>query len=171
MLNPEDLPAILSIERASFPGCPWTLEGFLAEMERQFSAVLGLFPPVRSMTPAPPSGGGGGFPPSPLAAFAVFWLLEGETHLMRLAVAPERRREGLGRTLLDAVLSASAAKGMERAVLEVRENNPAALSLYRSRGFRVTGRRRGYYEDGRTDALTMTLDLVPRGLGGGPGPG
>ncbi|MDR1036194.1 MAG: GNAT family N-acetyltransferase [Deltaproteobacteria bacterium] len=184
VLSPEDLPELLQLERECFPDSAWTLEGYLCEMERPFTVTLGLFrrpgPAARGRDgaragAAGPEGGAGTdgrtgapFPPVPLSAFALFWLLEGECHVMRLAVAPERRREGLGGRMLDAVVRLSEAKGMGRALLEVRETNGAALSLYRSAGFRVTGRRRGYYEGGRTDALTMTLSL-PRGTPGGAG--
>ena len=41
--------------------------------------------------------------------------------------------------------------------LEVRPSNAAARTLYRSLGFRETGRRPRYYGD--EDALLMTLDL------------
>ncbi|MDR1314679.1 MAG: GNAT family N-acetyltransferase [Deltaproteobacteria bacterium] len=193
LLTPEDLPGILSIEKASFQDARWTVDDFLAEMERPFSFVLGLFPPARTLpagfapppvpelsgpalrrlpasapgaprgTPARPRAP---FPPKPLGAFAAFWILYGETHLMHLAVAPERRREGLGKAVLRAVLGFSVARGSGKVLLEASENNPAALALYRSEGFRVVGRRKGYYESGRADALSMTLDLPPAPCGG-----
>ncbi|MDR2612220.1 MAG: GNAT family N-acetyltransferase [Deltaproteobacteria bacterium] len=96
-----------------------------------------------------------------VSAYAVFWLLYEETHLLNLAVAPERRGRGLGREMLRAVRAISRAKGSETILLEVKEDNLAALSLYRSEGFRATGRRRGYYQGGRTDAILMNLELGP----------
>jgi ribosomal-protein-alanine N-acetyltransferase len=45
------------------------------------------------------------------------------------------------------------------AVLEVRPSNNEARTLYESFGFRVVGRRRGYYYDTGEDALVMEADL------------
>jgi ribosomal protein S18 acetylase RimI-like enzyme len=44
--------------------------------------------------------------------------------------------------------------------LEVRPDNRAALELYCTLGFALTGRRRGYYRDG-SDALVYSLQLRP----------
>jgi ribosomal-protein-alanine N-acetyltransferase len=43
--------------------------------------------------------------------------------------------------------------------LEVRPTNEEARTLYESFGFRVVGRRRGYYYDTGEDALIMEADL------------
>ena len=43
--------------------------------------------------------------------------------------------------------------------LEVRPTNDEARTLYESFGFRVVGRRRGYYYDTGEDALIMESDL------------
>ena len=45
--------------------------------------------------------------------------------------------------------------------LEVRPSNAAGIGLYERRGFRIIGRRPGYYSaaDGKEDALVMQLDL------------
>ncbi|MDR3155188.1 MAG: GNAT family N-acetyltransferase [Deltaproteobacteria bacterium] len=202
-LTPDDLSATLSIEKASFPHDPWSLEDFLDEMERPCSNVIGLFTPALPLSggkgrpgraraapsflkslkalpepgrakrslPWPPAGapcgpparpaGAAAFAAAPVSAYAVFWLLYGEAHLLNFAVAPERRREGLGRALLRSVLAASRALGQSRALLECRANNRAALALYASEGFRRLGRRKGYYEGGRTDAVVMALNLRP----------
>ena len=46
-----------------------------------------------------------------------------------------------------------------RVVLEVRPSKHHAVSLYESFGFRVVGRRRGYYYDTGEDALVMEVAL------------
>jgi ribosomal-protein-alanine N-acetyltransferase len=43
--------------------------------------------------------------------------------------------------------------------LEVRVSNAAAQGLYRARGFRMAGLRRGYYHSPEEDALLMSLAL------------
>jgi ribosomal protein S18 acetylase RimI-like enzyme len=51
-----------------------------------------------------------------------------------LAVAPERRREGLGRTMMDAAEAWLRARGAPKIQLMVREDNEAALGFYEALG-------------------------------------
>jgi ribosomal protein S18 acetylase RimI-like enzyme len=39
--------------------------------------------------------------------------------------------------------------------LEVRDGNAAAIAMYERFGFRVIGRRRGYYQPSGADAIVM----------------
>jgi len=78
--------------------------------------------------------------------------------LLRVGVTPAHRRRSLARSLVGAVIDALERAGIPELLLEVREDNRAALGLYEGLGFRITGRRRGYYED-RTDALLFDLRL------------
>jgi ribosomal-protein-alanine N-acetyltransferase len=82
-----------------------------------------------------------------------------EAEILTLAVAPEARRTGLGRALLDAACEAARAAGAVRLFLEVSATNQAARALYDAAGFQQIGRRRRYYADG-SDALTMSLTLT-----------
>ncbi len=88
-----------------------------------------------------------------------------EAHLLNLCIAPEYRRQGLAALLLDHLLREVTIKAMDRLFLEVRPSNKGALALYRQRGFRVIGRRPGYYPapDGREDATIMVLHLDAAG--------
>ncbi len=80
--------------------------------------------------------------------------------VLNLAVAPERRRRGLARTLLDAGLDRLAARGVTEVFLEVRESNAAARALYGAAGFRAVGLRVGYYRNPREDALVLRCELA-----------
>lgn len=62
----------------------------------------------------------------------------GEYYLDSLAVSPEFRRRGIGRTLLEAALEHGRKLGIEKATLLVSPKNPTALRLYSSLGFRPT---------------------------------
>jgi len=77
--------------------------------------------------------------------------------ILRLAVESKWRRQGLARRLVDAALREMAAQGIDQCWLELREDNAAARALYASLGFRVSGRRAGYYGDG-ADAVLMSRD-------------
>ncbi len=76
----------------------------------------------------------------------------GEAELLRIAVDPAHRGQGLGRRLLEACQRELAEAGMLDQFLEVRAANAAAIQLYRSCGWRRCGLRPGYYPDGE-DAL------------------
>ena len=87
--------------------------------------------------------------------FAVLALLGDVADLERIAVAPSRRRHGVGTRLLGSAVARASAAGAGAVVLEVRADNAAALSFYDEFGFREVGRRRGYYAEGTVDAVLM----------------
>jgi [ribosomal protein S18]-alanine N-acetyltransferase len=98
--------------------------------------------------------------------------LAGEAEILTLAVVPAARRRGLGRALVEAAAGAAALAGAEALFLEVAEDNPAALDLYRGARFAVVGARRGYYaREGGTaaDAVVMRRELGPSPLSTYPG--
>ena len=95
-----------------------------------------------------------------LLGLACGWLVVDELQITVVAVDPEHRRRGLGRTLLDALLQRSRAAGACQATLEVASDNTAALGLYSDQGFQIAGCRSRYYSDGR-DALIQWLNLNP----------
>ncbi len=59
--------------------------------------------------------------------------------LMSMWTAPNARRQGLGRRLVDATIEWSESGGAERVELWVMRGNNAAQLLYVSLGFAVTG--------------------------------
>lgn len=93
--------------------------------------------------------------------FALTWRAADEVHVIDLAVAPEARRGGLGRALLDAVIADARTADARLLLLEVRAGNAPALALYRSAGFFEHGVRRAYYSDNGEDAVEMRLTLTP----------
>jgi ribosomal-protein-alanine N-acetyltransferase len=75
----------------------------------------------------------------------------GEREILNLAVAPEFRRRGAGRRLVEAIL-----KGFQGSVfLEVRESNRAARNFYKSLSFVEISRREGYYRDPPEAGIVM----------------
>ena len=74
-----------------------------------------------------------------------------------MGVAASHRGAGIGTALLATTLDAAFARGMTRVELVVREDNAAAIALYRRHGFETEGRLRSYLVvDGRAyDALQM----------------
>ena len=76
----------------------------------------------------------------------------GEADMLNLAVEPEYRRQGVGRKLVEELISRLDAHCL---TLEVRVSNEPAQNLYASMGFAQVGRRRNYYEKPREDALIL----------------
>jgi ribosomal-protein-alanine N-acetyltransferase len=99
-----------------------------------------------------------------IVGFVVARLIGDELHVNNVAVRPEFRRHGIAARLLGAVLGWGRSKGSRLALLEVRAGNRAAQALYRRCGFRVTGRRRRYYQAPVEDALLMTVSLRSKPL-------
>ncbi|MCR8725973.1 ribosomal protein S18-alanine N-acetyltransferase [Frigidibacter sp. ROC022] len=96
--------------------------------------------------------------------FALARVVADEAELLTLAVAPEARRKGLGRRLLDGCLATARQRRAEVMLLEVAADNAAAIALYHDAGFAEIARRPAYYrhpDGGSRDALVMRLSLVP----------
>ncbi|HZZ40363.1 MAG TPA: GNAT family N-acetyltransferase [Acidobacteriaceae bacterium] len=95
----------------------------------------------------------------PILAFACATLLrdgqENRAELATLAVLPAARRQGIGATLLSAVVAWAAENYARHLSLEVRESNAAAVALYWRLGFLPEGRRRSYYADPVEDGLIL----------------
>jgi ribosomal-protein-alanine N-acetyltransferase len=86
-----------------------------------------------------------------------------ELHINNVAVRERFRRRGIGRVLLDCILTEAKRSGIPRAFLELRAGNAAALALYEGRGFRVTAKRSKYYSEPVEDALVMIVELQGSG--------
>lgn len=85
-----------------------------------------------------------------------------EVHLLNLAVAPACQRQGLARTLLEALALWSRGQDAQWLWLEARASNTRALHIYKAHGFRQVGVRRRYYpaaHGAREDAVVMSLKL------------
>ena len=134
---PRDLEQIVRLEEESFSN-PWTAEG-LAEM---------LKAPVTQLHVARR-------PPDEIVAFCACWVIEGELHINTVAVKRSWRRRGIATRLLQRVLEVT---GVDRATLEVRRSNVAALKLYERLGFKTTAVRPRYYSNPEEDGLIMWLN-------------
>jgi ribosomal-protein-alanine N-acetyltransferase len=137
-----DLPRVMEIERAAFSH-PWTEELVRRELGHEFSTVLLA------------CGGDSGA----VQGFAVVWLVHDELHVLNVAVAPEARRRGVARAILDRVEAQGREQGARIAMLEVRRGNAPAIALYRTLGYREVGVRPRYYAEDGEDALVMDKDL------------
>lgn len=143
--GPPDLAALEALERAAFPDEAWSASQLRGLLDRP-DGIAWLLLDADDQ---------------PLAA-ALGWAAGGVCELLRIAVHPRARRQGLGQRLLADFGSACQIAGADELWLEVRADNAPALALYMGAGLAVTGRRARYYSDG-TDAILMggPLPLEP----------
>lgn len=78
-----------------------------------------------------------------------------ETDMMNIAVHPDFRHQGIATGLVVDLISALKLRGSHCLTLEVRASNEPAKALYEKMGFRMVGRRPGYYQNPREDALIL----------------
>ncbi|WP_166503590.1 ribosomal protein S18-alanine N-acetyltransferase [Modestobacter italicus] len=82
-----------------------------------------------------------------------------EAHIATIGVTAARQGEGIGGTLLDALL-AEADRRSPVVLLEVRATDEATQGLYRRRGFQPIGVRPRYYPLSGEDAVVMRRELL-----------
>jgi ribosomal-protein-alanine N-acetyltransferase len=92
--------------------------------------------------------------------YVLFWHVVDEIHLLSVAVEPTARRRGVGRALVNDVLSYAKAHAPAKILLEVRASNVPAITLYETLGFVRFNVRERYYPDGE-DGVEMMLEVLP----------
>jgi ribosomal-protein-alanine N-acetyltransferase len=150
---PADVERLAALERAGFD-TPWTAGQIAEEIGFPEALVLVADPgPDADAASAPQTGAGA-------AGYAAFRRFDDEAELLRIAVAPDHRRSGVGRALIADGLTRLAGLGVTVCHLEVEAGNRPATGLYEATGFHKIGRRRGYYGSGR-DALLYACAVRP----------
>lgn len=87
-------------------------------------------------------------------------LLDGDFYLSVMAVAPDRRRAGVGRFLMHALERDARASNRARIVLEVSADNRAAIDLYSACGFDQIAEGLADDPDGRRSLRLLHLAKV-----------
>ncbi|MER5647141.1 ribosomal protein S18-alanine N-acetyltransferase [Streptosporangium sp. NPDC002524] len=137
-----DLPAVMEVERKTFPADAWSegmLRGELDDQPRTRHYVVALVDDV-------------------IVGYAGLAAAGDQADVQTIAVLAEWRRAGVGGAMLTELLAEAARRGAVSVFLEVRADNPGAQAVYDRFGFERIGLRRRYYEDG-TDAIMMRKDL------------
>lgn len=131
-----DLAGVLFVERACFSD-PWS--------EKVYRETLAL--PYAFYYVAEEEGR--------IVGTAGLQVIAGEGEISNVAVLPEMRRRGTAAAILDRLLAEAEASGVTDFTLEVRAGNRPAIALYEGFGFREEGRRHGFYEHPKEDALIL----------------
>ena len=137
-----DLPVIMEVERASFP-TPWPRQAFYNELiHNRFARYSVVQVDGR------------------VVGYCGLWLLLDEAHITNIAIHPDFRGPGTGRS--PALLRDAAGQGMGGG-----ENDPGseglpiaiAQRLYKKMGFEPSVSRPRYYTDNQEDAIIMWVTL------------
>jgi len=145
LMRLEDIPRVHEIDLLSF-SLPWPEKSFTYELTQNPSAlclVAELIPPEAE---------------SVIIGMSVVWIIVDEAHIATIAIHPEFRGRGFGKSLLAETLRQSIKRGALLATLEVRRGNLVAQQMYRKYGFKIAGMRAQYYRDNNEDAVIMTVD-------------
>ena len=128
---PADIDEILGIEKSCFTSEAWSRDSFEAMVSEDFLTAL-----VCTVDGV-------------LAGYVCGSCVANELEIHSVAVREDFRRMGIARALIGELETLT---DPEAEFLEVRESNAAAISLYESLGFRLVGRRKGYYREPDEDA-------------------
>lgn len=137
-----DIDSVLDIEENSF-SIPWTRNAFVTELKKNKLAKYCVVVVDGNV-----------------AAYGGMWLVVDEAHITNIAVHPKYRGKGIGKKIVEGLISEGQKINIYRMTLEVRRSNLTAQGLYRKLGFAPCGIRPGYYQDNGEDALIMWKDLV-----------
>jgi ribosomal-protein-alanine N-acetyltransferase len=136
------LDAVISIENASFAH-PWRPALFIEKLRCQQSINF-VVTPLQGLT---------------VVAFICLKRIMNELHLLKIAVSPDYRRQGIATWLLTQCFSMARANDVEQIALEVRPSNLPATKLYRKLGFRQIGIRPKYYVETGEEALVFVKEF------------
>lgn len=144
-ISRDDLNPILAIEKLSFKS-PWGRISFEGELCCRDALSYVVRSAETDMA-------------EQIIAYAFLRRVADELHILKIAVTPARREEGVATWILHRCFAIGAQQGADSVHLEVRPSNVPAVTLYEKLGFKVIGRRPNYYMDSREDALMMIKNL------------
>ena len=82
-----------------------------------------------------------------------------ECEILNFAVCREKRGQGYGKELLDALLKRAETHGAKTVFLDVRKTNETAIYVYKNAGFQICGERKNFYHNPQEDAVLMKKGL------------
>jgi len=133
------IDALMPFEREMFGTEAWSADGYRAELaDTRHRYYLAAVDENES-----------------LLGWAGVRVVGDTAEILTVGVVPQARRQGIGGRLLAMLLDEATRRGAVEAFLEVRVDNTAAQQLYEQARFVRVGIRRGYYAEGRVDAVVM----------------
>ncbi len=142
-MTDDDLRAVVAVEN-SVHQAPWTLKHFEEELTKPYSTNLVITDDETDLK---------------IAAYITFWNISEDFQILNVVVAPEFRRQGLAKALIQFCKKAAIHKNAPRILLEVRKSNLSAITLYQVEGFVITQIQKNHYSNGE-DAYFMEIKLT-----------
>jgi ribosomal-protein-alanine N-acetyltransferase len=139
-----DMDEVLSIERASFQ-FPWTEEEFLCCLRQR--NCIGTVAELDHR----------------IVGFMIYELHKSMLRILNFAVAPDARRSGIGRQMVQRLIDKLSQQRRREIVLEVRETNVPAQLFFSNNGFRAITVLRKHYDDTCEDAYYMRYCMTEDG--------
>jgi len=137
-----DMPEVLDIEGESFE-FPWSEEDFIRCLRQR--NCIGMVAEYQQR----------------VVGFMIYELHKTRLHILNFSVAKQFRRRGVGRQMVDKLISKLSSGRRTRIVLEIRETNLPAQLFFRDSGFRAVSVLRSYYDDTPEDAYVMQYRYRP----------
>lgn len=134
---PNDVPAILAIERQAPSAAHWTPEQY----EKLVDSGIVLVAEEAGR----------------LVGFVGAKAVAGEWEIENVVVAAAFLRRGIANELLRTLIQRAQNEAASAILLEVRESNGPARRLYEKHGFHEVGRRRSYYRNPAENAILYAL--------------
>src|SRR5437879_2981375 len=141
-MREDDIPAVQTIERDIFP-TPWPRNAYHRELSQNRQAQYIVMRQDNE-----------------IVGYGGLWKVGDEAHVTTIGVRASDQGRGYGRALFAALIARAYALEARWITLEVRNGNDHAIRLYEAFGFKVIGRRRGYYTDNGEDAIVMWSDSI-----------
>ncbi len=157
LMREADVNTVQEIEREIF-ATPWPRNAYYRELASRASAhyvVLRQEGPVEK-----PAGYRiPDFDPT-IVGYGGMWRMYDEAHVTTIGVRKDLQHRGYGRIVFAGLVQAAYDMGAKWVTLEVRTTNDNAMKMYEAFGFKVIGRRKGYYTDNGEDAIVMWSDSI-----------
>jgi ribosomal-protein-alanine N-acetyltransferase len=138
-----DLPEVLAIETASFEQC-WSERDFLRAISER--RTIGMVVEVDGL----------------IVGYVIYQLGDVGIRIANLAVLPTMRREGIGRQLIEKLISKLSVDRRRRIVANICESNLAAQLFLRDCGFKAIKVLKGLYVSTDQDAYVFQYRLRPQ---------
>lgn len=139
-MQQEDLPQVMMLEQQIFSR-PWSEQSMGSALQQPENIYL-----VDVMD-------------DEILGYLGIWCMAEDGDLCNMAVAEHVRHRGIAASLLDEGMACCRKQGIQRILLEVRESNVPARTLYQRKGFIAIGVRKQYYAEPREDAIIMECPL------------
>jgi [ribosomal protein S18]-alanine N-acetyltransferase len=158
LMREADVNTVQEIEREIF-ATPWPRNAYYRELASRASAHYVVLRQEAVEADRPSGYRVADFDPT-IIGYGGMWRMYDEAHVTTIGVRQDLQHRGYGRVIFAGLVQAAYDMGAKWVTLEVRTSNDNAMKMYEGFGFKVIGRRKGYYTDNGEDAIVMWSDSI-----------